>query len=255
MRKTALYAALVAFASVLTLSSCDAMFNTNLFKAAGLGQFDISKADLSTNSAIQDTAASSPTAFYDQLSTDSTTKTEVITKLTDPSTATPDSLVLAAAIEVNTTDAGYVVDNIASQLPNLMSTSSSGTLDTAGIISAVLPSDIDTTQATAPQSFVDMINGFLSASNDITTVVNSGSALPAVPGGTNQDTAYIGLVSLAVSAVQPTSGTVADAIWASIYDPNATASFTIDPNVFDLTTGSTASTLLSAAGIDPTKYQ
>jgi len=263
MKKTALTAALLVFASALLLSSCDAMFNTNLFKAAGLGQFSLANADLTTSSGVQEAAASSPTTFYDQLAADPASMATAISTL--EASGTPSDLVLAAAIQINTTDAGTVVDNIASQLPTLMSSTTSVTASTlSSAISAILPATIDLTSPTTPTDFSTMVSAFLSASTNITSVVSSGVALPAVPGGTSQDTAYIGLVSLAVSAVQPTdsSGTVisnpsstqiADALWNSIYNPSATPTFKVDTtNTLSMTSGSAAYDLLTAAGLGTT---
>ena len=264
MKKTALSAALLVIASALLLSSCDAMFNTNLFKAAGLGQFSLANADLTTSSGVQAAAASSPTTFYDQLAAEPTSTATAISTL--EASGTPSALVLAAAIQVNTTDAGTVVNNIASQLPTLMSSTTTVTASTlSSAISAILPATIDLSSPTAPTDFTDMVTAFLGASSDITSVVTSGVALPAVPGGTSQDTAYIGLVSLAVASVQPTDSLgniianptttqVVDALWAAIQNPSATPTFTVDTTTFSMASGSTANTLLTAAGISTTAF-
>ncbi len=214
----------------------------------------LAKADLTTSSGVHDAANSSPKDFYVQLAADPTSKATAITTL--EASGTPSDLVLAAAIKINTTDAGAVVDSIASQLPTLMSsTTALSSASLAASIAAILPPDIDLTSATAPTAFTDMVNAFLSASTNITYVVNLGGTLPAVPGGTSQDTAYIGLVALAVSAVTPTSGmTVAEALWAAIQNPTVAPNFTIDATTFSMTAGSTASTLLTAAGISTTAF-
>ncbi len=275
MKKTALSAALLAIASALVLSSCDAMFNTNVFKSAGLGQYNIANTDMSSASSVSSAAASSPTNFYNQLASDPTKKNTAIAALTAPG-ASNDNLVLAATIQIKTTDAGAVVDNIASQLPTLAKASGSS-FNPATAISAILPATITAqiSSPTPPAAFDAMVAGFLGASSNITTVVNSGATLPAVPGGTNQDTAYIGLVSLAVSAIQPTTTSgavipnptpsqVSAALWQAVQSSQAgtttmTAPFAINTTVFDMTAPmpgaqpSTAYSLLNTAGIDPTK--
>ncbi|HUX41492.1 MAG TPA: hypothetical protein VMV83_10035 [Rectinemataceae bacterium] len=267
MKKTALTAALLVFASALLLSSCDAMFNTNLFKAAGLGQVDITKASTPAEIAA---AATSP-QFFTDLKSDATTKDNMLTTLvpgyssgTVPTaidlqaaltsgTATADNLVLASAIMINTTEAGTIVKNIAQELPSIASTTT--TLDVSAVIKAILPADV----LSDPVAFSNAITALSDASSSLTAVANyvgASGTLPSVPGGTSQDTAYYGLVALAVSSVTPTTtsgyASTADALYA-IVNGNAPASVLNPPDaaVFDMNSStSTASILLSAAGID-----
>ena len=67
MKKSAIIAGFVAIVALLSLSSCDAMFNSNVYKKAGLGQFDVTNVDMTSPAAVQTAAASSPD-FYSKLS-------------------------------------------------------------------------------------------------------------------------------------------------------------------------------------------
>lgn len=255
MKRTLPLAALVAFASVLMLSSCDAMFDTNLFKAANLGQFDLAKADLSSASGVQAAAESSPEAFYTQLADDPAAKTEAIASL--QASGTDSDLVLAAAIEIKTTDAGAVVDNLSGQIPNLVSSTTQP--DMGAIIAAVLPSSIDLTSPTPPAAFSDLIAAFQSVSPTFVSLSSSGT-LAAIPGGTSQDTAYYGLAALAVSAVGSADTlnypTATDALWAVVSGQASSSILTFDQTNFNMSSStSPAYTLLVAAGIDPASFQ
>jgi len=266
MKKTALSAALVALSLSLVLSSCDAMFNTNLFKAAGLGQFKLSNADLSTASGVQTAADSSPQTFYSQLAADPTSESQVLTTLvgdpSNPSTTASDSnKVLAAAIEINTTDAGAAVNNVAGQIPTLMQSSTIDASSISTFVKNVLPSDIVVTpNSPMPQAFSDMVTSFQQAA-PLLSSLNTTTALDPVPGGTSADTAYYALVSIAIDSIQPTSSypTTADALWAVLTNPtvsNPSTAITFNTNnTFNTTTGGTVYNLLTDAGIDPTKFQ
>lgn len=281
MRKTALLAGSVALVALLGLSSCDAMFDSNVFKTIGLGQIDVSKADLSSPAAINEAAASSPD-FYAKLSdsqkadalavlipnySSSPTSADLVKSIKD-GTTTAANLVLAATLEIKTTQASEVIDKVGAALGKV-SSSGSGSPDMGSIIESVLPANalvVDPANPTVPpQAFRDIITSFTSAATSLQAVADTmpaGGTLPAVPGGTSQDTATYAVLSIAIAAVKvdpvyaaknPTA-TPADALWVAINntDPKAATPIAVAPGVFDFSTGSksTLNTLLGAADID-----
>ena len=278
MRKTALLAGSVALVALLGLSSCDAMFDSNVFKTIGLGQIDVSKADLSSPSAINEAAASSPD-FYAKLSGSqkATALSTLIPNYSSSMTSadllkvtTAANLVLAATLEIKTTQASEVIDKVGAALGKV-SSSGSGSPDMGSIVASVLPANalvVDPAHPTVPpQAFRDIITSFTSASTMLQAVADDmpkdgSGTLPAVPGGTSQDTATYAVLSIAIAAVKvdpayaaknPTA-TPADALWVAINntDPKAATPIAVTPGVFDFSTGSksTLNTLLGAADIN-----
>jgi hypothetical protein len=297
MRKTAVLAGLFAIAAMVGLGSCDAMFDNNVFKSAGLGQLDVSKVDTSNVAAIADLVSSADALakIKDQVSSGNSatrdamlatlgagptvTKADMATALAaDPTNTTLKNLALAATIQIKTSDAGFVVDNLVTQVANL--TTSSGTGSTGPnmgtIVAAILPANIADqigVSSTPPPEFVAMLQSISTASTIFTAVADS--LAPATPGGTagalpgvsnltSQDLAFYGLASVAIDAVVPVDATQtkADALWAAVSNPNATTSpVTLDKTKFDTstigssTTTTPVNTLLSAAGIDISAFK
>lgn len=241
---------LLAALAALGLSSCDMMFETNLFKEAGLGQVSLDKIDTGSQDEIKDVADSPE--FYAQLSADPAKRAEVIATLeADP---TPQNLTLAAVIRIKTTDAIVIVDNLATQLSNM-----SGTPDLGAVVGAILPASIAsqvTGGADKPPEFEAIIQTFLDAATDFEAVLSAlaGADLPSTDYLTAQDTAYYALISVAIKAIQPESGyTAAEVLWAAITGETS-PTFTLDPMIFTIDsndgTETTIEQLLAAAGID-----
>jgi len=285
MKKTALIAGL-AMVALLGLSSCSAMFDSNVFQNAKLGQPDVAKLDTTSSTAIADMAQTE--SFFTDLAaapdtkaavlatlgvTSTTTTADVTTALAaDPATAS--DFALAATIEIKTTDAGVVVDNLMSQIPTFMA-GTGGSPDMATIMNAVMPASVLAevgVSATPPQAFVDMVSSFTSAA-EIFTALAAANTLPAASDYTTQDLAFFALASVAVDAVTPAAGFTpsttglssdqikAEALWAAMSDPTATTSpITIDPTKLDTSTlgtvgdTSTLGNLLALAGIDLSKF-
>lgn len=117
-------------ACLVLLSSCEAFFSTNLFKEAKLGQESASSISSKTSAEIAASASTGDnSSFYDVLKAEPATKTAVLDTLaatyTDPA-ATPADVQTAAAaaakIELVTTGADGIVNNIVGVLADLPST-------------------------------------------------------------------------------------------------------------------------------------
>lgn len=111
---------IIAVLASLTLFSCDAFFETNLFKEAGLGQVDVpSSEELSTMSVSEIEEYTDSPDFFDELADDSSKKTAVSDNLesqyTDPEAdaeTVQSAAELYAEVQLKTTDAFDVVNGI-----------------------------------------------------------------------------------------------------------------------------------------------
>jgi hypothetical protein len=174
-RPTAILALFVA--TGLSLSSCDAFFSTNLFKAAGLGQ--ISAADLAGKSSAELTAAAysadgqPSTAFFDALAGDAGAKADVLATLTATYTTSSDpaalqeAAALAAQIELITTGANDLVNNVVGLLSSGTSLSSmSSSADIVDAAKALIPADLASNKA----DFAAAITALLDSSTAYTAL-------------------------------------------------------------------------------------
>jgi len=273
MKKTAVLAGLVAVIAMLGLSSCDTLYTLNVFKASKLGQFDASKVDYTNPDEVGKNAKSSP-SFYSSMSTAQASQAVAallpagysatasdLKKALDAGAVSADNLVLAATIQIKTTEAGTVIDNFSKAVTGLTTTGASGP-DVGTIIKNILPADalpVPGSPTTTPsQAFLDIIGSMTSASASFEAIANSisggnsSTSLPSlpVPGGSTQDTAFYAIASLAVASVMvntdanntwkapagtPAGQESAYALWAAVQmamDPNTPAG-TVSPVNFD----------------------
>ena len=270
MKKTALPAAIIALASALSLGSCDAMFNTNLFYAAKLGQFDINNYSMKSLSDIIAAVTSSATRLYEQLADNPSLKSDALATLaSDP---TPENNALAAAIIINTSSAGSVIDNAPkavnylTTLADITPTPSTETILTTALTD-ILPADANPLTGGSFDNFAAMMTAFNDASTLLATLPVTSSTDPVtgvitytmtpLPGASAQDTATYALLSIGLSGIEDatiTNPTPADntlALWNAISTGDASG-LSISPSVYDTST-STASpevtSLLNVLGL------
>lgn len=256
MKRTLPLAALVAFASVLMLSSCDAMFDTNLFKAANWGQFVVDKSSLSTPQDIESQIENSPT-FYDQLRADQSLRDAALTTLVgDPNNPVPSSdplvNVLAASIYINTSAAGDVAANLPQTVDYLTGLQNQSPTPPpeeilSEAMSLILPDTANPTKPGASYTeFSDILSAFSKASILLSQVPVSSSTdgtgtttytMQAFPGGSDKDTAMYGLLSVGLSGIDTnqTGGDRTQALWDAI-QTGSTAGIQLSSSVYDSAT-------------------
>ncbi|MEI6387098.1 MAG: hypothetical protein WCQ50_10700 [Spirochaetota bacterium] len=257
MRKMTL--TLLVAAMGMGFISCSEEFFTNTFKAAGLGQYDAAAANLSTSADIKAGALSSPT-FYEQLTQDQiATALDTLfsnvpnyvagiqPKVADLIAAlkshavTASDLVLAATIQIKTSDARKVIDS----LPNAIAifttpTSRDAQPQTdaektaaliAQVVNAIIPAnaqpDMLDPKSEPSEAFIQIITSFSNAAASFQAITDSGESLPVLPvsGGSTADTASYALISIGVASIEPAAGWVnphpsvdikAAILWAAI---------------------------------------
>jgi hypothetical protein len=254
MRLRTLVALSLSAVSLSLLSSCDSFFNSNLFKEAGLGQVSASSLAAKDSTELYDSAYTSDgkleTSFVDTLSdpANAETKTEVLVKLevsyttsSDPATVQK-SAALYADIQLQTSGASAVVNNVVSLLASGKALPSDPSGATS-LVKDLLPASLLSDKA----AFTAAIEGFQAANaayvklgNSIgSSGVQSGLAAGAV--GTAAQSA---LVAACISSITVSSGTVADALWTAVQGGTADFSFA-EPS----TDSGYLGNLLSAAGL------
>jgi hypothetical protein len=275
MRKSAGLAGIVAVSASLMffLGSCDVLLGPNIFKKLGLGQVQL--ADVKTVADIK-AAATSP-GFYADLGKpgneatkdtmlgtlipsytpgtklDAVTLTDALSANTGADLAAAETnLVLGASIIINTTEGGTIVQNIAGQMPTIASTGI--TKDNLGsVLAGTLPASVKSD----PVAFAAAIDALISASgafSAIAAVEGPTGNLPLMPGSSSvQDTAYYGLVSLAVASITPTGAYAGKSTSDVLFDlvngkGTATSSNLSVPS--NLTSTGSINTLLLAGKID-----
>jgi hypothetical protein len=254
MRLKTLVALCLAVMSLSLLSSCDAFFNTNMFKAAGLGQVSASSLAAKDSSELYDSAYTSDgkleVSFADALAGDAGAKATVLAKLeadfTSPDAGTRQrSAALCADIELQTSGASAVVNNVLDFLASGKPLPSSG--DTSGVtdlVKSLLPSALLSDKA----AFTAAIEGFVAADAAYQVMgasVGSSGAQSGLAAGAIGTAAQSALVAAVVAGVVPSSGTVADALWLAVQGDSSNISGFTEPSTSSGYLGS----LLSAAGI------
>ncbi|MFZ4617876.1 MAG: hypothetical protein ACOYM2_16975 [Rectinemataceae bacterium] len=245
MRKMAL--TLLVAAMGIGFISCSEEFFTNTFKAAGLGQYDAAAANLSTSADITAGASSSPT-FYQQLTTaqistaidtlfqgvpnySAGTQPTVadLSQALQDGTVTAADLALAATIQIKTTEAAAVIDNLPNAFAVLTAPADPNAPPqtdeektaamTTALVSAIIPANALPDMAMLdPQSepndaFVKIMDSFANAAASFQAIsdnLQTGESLPTLPvtGGSSADTASYALISLAVASIEPAAGWV-----------------------------------------------
>ena len=257
MRLRTLVVLSLAVVSLSLLSSCDAFFDTNMFKAAGLGQVSASALAAKDSSELYDSAYASDgkleVSFIDALADDPSAKTAVLETLkaswnsgsADPATVQK-SAALYADIELQTSGASGVVNNVvdflASGKPLPSDDDASGVAD---LVKGVLPPALLSDKA----AFTAAIEAFVEADKAyqvMGTSIGSSGAQSGLAAGSIGTAAQSALIAAVVVGVTPSSGTtVADALWLAVQGDTSNISGFTDPPTSSGYLGS----LLSAAGI------
>lgn len=260
MKRTATI--ILALAIALSMTACealDAILNVNLFSAmAAVDEKDIADADAGTLVEL----SVSP-SFYDTLEGDAALKADVILTIDAalPGAAPADEqelLVLAANIELQTTPAGDLINNIGSLMSDLIKNTEPDAAAIEGLVRDILPDSVlGAGGAIDEAAFLAMIAGLEAAnaryvdlgSNAIPTGVYA-SGVDLVPG----DIAQSALVTAVITAIEipgtyslanPTD-TPAEYLYALLNgDTTDQPSFTFPV----MTSGTPLGNILSAAGI------
>lgn len=152
MRLRTLVALSLAVVSLSLLSSCDAFFDTNMFKAAGLGQVSASALAAKDSSGLYEEAYTdngTPSAsFYETLKANPETKVTVLATLetgmasSDPTTA-QQSAILYADIGLQTSGASDLVAGCVGAIGNIPS-SDATTPELTAFVKSLIPDSLTT---------------------------------------------------------------------------------------------------------------
>lgn len=258
MRPRTLVALSLSIVSLSLLSSCDALFTTNLFKEAGLGQVSASALAEKDSSGLYEeayTSDGSPSdTFFEALSGDATAKSQVLSTLqTDYSnTSSPtaqQSAILYADIELRTTGGSEVVSNIVGYLAGGGAIPSDST-GVKSFIESVVPASVLSDRA----AFDATIAAFLDANTAYIALgasVGAGGADAVLPQSVYANAVQAAVLSAAIASVEPTSGnSVADALWAALQGDNSKINTVASPTV----TNTGLADILSAGGYSPADF-
>ncbi|HUW71136.1 MAG TPA: hypothetical protein VMX33_12970 [bacterium] len=246
---------ILTFAVALTLSGCsalDALLQVNILKSlAAVSPDEIKSADSAT---LLDLSASS--SFYETLAGDAATKTAALDTIDAalPGANAVDKqelLALAANIELQTTPAGDLINNIGSLISDLIGGTEPSAADIEGLVRDILPDSVlDADGAIEKDAFLAMIAGLEAADDhyiELGNTISTGVYAPGinfVPG----DIAQSALVTALVVAIgdQGYSST-GEYLYALLTVPA-----TSDPATFAfpvMTLGTPLGNLLDAANI------
>lgn len=227
------------FASAVLLSSCDQMFNSNLFMELGLGQEAVA-ATPEAVAALEVTqiagVVQSPAAI-DKLSNLADPAIvelrqayidALVTKAAEATTpaAKQEALVLAVELEVKTTLAGSVANDALSNLGEIQTLAADPSATTAEILAAAIPAiDFTATDpvelAAAKADFTQLVESLQSAADilsilDTSIGANAGAFVESGETGyAIEDIAQVAVLAFFVDAIVPTDSgqTTAEALW------------------------------------------
>jgi hypothetical protein len=264
MRSRYLTALVFAVALSLVFVSCDSFFSTNLFKSAGLGQVSPDKLKGETSAELVDDAYNDngdpSTSFFDALSGDTTVRDEVLATLaatyTSPSaspTAVQEAASLAAQIEIVTTGADELVNNVVEALGDIQSLSGSDPQGAVDLLESLVPAGLAASEA----SFSAAIEALISA-NDIYLVLGASVAANDVQGDINIGTAAQSAMLAAAldgidatGLIDPDTGSpytsTAAYLWDSLQGKTIVGTPTFTPP--DTSAGSPLGSLIEASGL------
>ncbi len=245
-------AAVLAVLTTVMLVSCDELFDTNVFKSAGLGQISSSELKTETAGELYSSAYTSDGAlsetFIETLASDEEAKAAVLETLsngetaTDPTTA-QGSAVLKADIQLETSGASETVSNMTGYLASASSLPSTSE-EISSFFSAVIPATImnDTAALTA------MIDSLLTSAADYQVVeasLNAGTGNNVLAPSTYNTIVQSAVVATALSqiTINGTAATTSEIVAALQSGDASTMTF---PSVDSL--NSSLSGILGASG-------
>lgn len=262
MKKSVRAAALAVIASTLLLSSCDVMFQNNLFSS-----LDKPNYSFGSLSGIKDALADSWTRVYAMLKSDPAQRDQVVQTLS--ASPDPQDQVAAAGIIIGTSTSG--AQDVVTQAPAALSyltgidRTNPPPDDTilATAIGDVLPTSANPLTGGTFANFSALVSDLSSAAaifsgvvvtttTDPTTGVTTYS-MPAMPGMTQQDTALYALVSICLTSVTSTDPNVSDtqALWDAISAAGAGQPVTgiSISGIYDTTTGQPSQQISDLLGV------
>ncbi len=256
MKRTA---SIVLAASIaLSMTACDALdaiLNVNLFSAmAAVDENDIADADAGTLVEL----SASP-SFYDALSGSPSTKASALATIDAalPGAAPADKqelLALAANIELQTTPAGDLINNIGSLMSDLIEGTEPDEAEIEGLIRGILPASVLGSGGVIDEAaFLSMIAGLEAANaryDDLGTAIGTGGyadGADVVAG----DIAQSALVAAMIASVEIPAAYVASSNIGDYLFDLLTDGLTPDPTAYTFpdTASGPLGNILSAAGI------
>jgi len=254
MKRTATI--ILALAIALSMTACealDAILNVNLFSSmAAVKAADIEGADAGTLVEL----SASP-SFYDTLAGDAALKSDVIDTIDAalPGAAPADEqelLVLAANIELQTTPAGDLINNIGSFLSDMIEGPEPVASEIEDLVRGILPDSVLGAGGVIDETaFLAMIAGLEDANDRYDLLGDTIVDKKYAPGAeiVAGDVAQSALVTALVVAIPLQAGfpTRGEYLYALLTEPT-----TLDPAGFtfpDMTLGTSLGNILSAAGI------
>jgi hypothetical protein len=261
MKLRTLRALSLSIVSLSLLSSCDAFFNSNLFKEAGLGQESASSLAAKDSTGLYEAAyteSGKPSAgFYETLKTNPDTKAAVLGTLqtgmasTDPKTA-QQSAILYADIGLHTSGASDLVAGCVSAIGNLPS-SDAKPEELKAFVQSLIPVSLNT-----EDSFKTAISALMAAQDTYTTLgeelgSTSDRVLPTATYGNAAQSALLSAFISGIKGPEPEKATIdtAAVLWDILQGTNdgSAISFTSP----DMGAGSALGNICAAGGIDLSK--
>ncbi len=245
--------------AALVLSSCEGFFSTNLFTKLLPPKDYTSLSSAELRGEAYTSEGQLAATFIAELKADPSARTAVLTTLeytmssssssSSSAAEKQEALALYVDIQLATTDAGTVVNNVVAAitagLPDFAN-SSDPAEDAVAFVKSLLPAALLTDET----AFKSMITALTTVDKKVNAVVES-----SVEGTYNVgNLAQAALVAALVAGVQPSNSStgetaIADALWDAINDTTGAISG-ITPPVFDDTFDTSLELLLAAAGID-----
>jgi len=261
MKRTTTIAMVTAIALMMTgCDALDAVLGFNMFESfAAVDADEIADADAKTLVELSDSDS-----FYDALEGDAALKDATLVKIddamavADPSSSTYQELaVLAANIELQTTPAWDLINNVSSLIPDLLEGIVPDIDSFDEIIDDLVPASARNPDGTINETaFSSMIEGLLSAN---AYYVELGSAVSTeytndpdeIAGQTPGDIAQSAVITAIIVGIDPPTGyTTSTYLYALLTDPAIDAT-TTPPDAFiypDIDTGTYLSNIIAAAG-------
>lgn len=227
MKRTTTIALVAAMA--LTMTGCDALdavLGFNMFASlAAVDSKEISEADAATLVELSDSDS-----FYDTLEDDAALKGTTLTKISDAigvsidSAADQELAVLAASIELQTTPAWNLINNVSSLVTDLINGPTPDASALEDTIRSLVPDSVISADGTINEgAFIAMIDALVSADGvyrDLGVAVGlAGYASDAdINAG---EIAQNALIAAMIGAVNPLSGTTGEYLYDLLTNPLA----------------------------------
>jgi hypothetical protein len=257
MRLRTLVALSLAVVSLPLLSSCDAFFNSNLFKEACLGQESASSLAAKDSTDLYEAAYADngkpSSGFYETLKANPETKATVLATLetgmasSDPTTA-QQSAILYADIGLQTSGASDLVAGCVNAIGDIPS-SEATTAELTAFVKSLIPDSL-TTEA----DFKTAINALIAAQTAYTALGKdlASSSDYILSSATYGNAAQSALLSAVISGISDSGTDTATALWDVLQGTNDGSTLTFTSP--DVSAGSALGNICAAGGIDLSKF-